>query len=81
VNREIPFFEYIRAANSCPVGDIIKNDMIRTLFLAAMVMVVTLVTYGQTKEIYVNPNFQQLTKDHKTIAILPFRATTKLTFA
>jgi len=34
--------------------------------------------YSQTKEIYVNPNFGELTKDHKILAILPFKAIVKL---
>lgn len=33
--------------------------------------------YAQT-HLYENPNFDQITKDHKLIAILPFKATVKL---
>ncbi len=35
-------------------------------------------SYSQTKEIYVNPNFNELTRDHKVLAILPFKTIIKL---
>lgn len=34
--------------------------------------------YSQTREIYVNPNFNELAKDHRKIAILPFKVIMKL---
>jgi hypothetical protein len=34
--------------------------------------------FGQTKEIFLDPNFQSLAKDHKILAILPFKATISL---
>ena len=34
--------------------------------------------YSQTREIYVNPNFNELAKDHRKVAILPFKAIVKL---
>jgi hypothetical protein len=34
--------------------------------------------YSQTKEIYTNPNFTTLSKDHKILAILPFKASIML---
>ncbi len=33
---------------------------------------------SQTREIYTNPNFAQLSKDHKLLAVLPFKAIVKL---
>jgi len=35
-------------------------------------------TYAQTREIYTNPNFKTLAKDHKILAILPFKTTLQL---
>jgi hypothetical protein len=35
-------------------------------------------SYSQTREIYVNPNFGSLTREHKTLAILPFKTIIKL---
>lgn len=35
-------------------------------------------SYSQTREIYVNPNFGELTRDHKKLAILPFKMIIKL---
>jgi hypothetical protein len=35
-------------------------------------------SYSQNREIYVNPQFAELTKDHKKLAILPFKAIVQL---
>lgn len=35
-------------------------------------------TYAQTREIYTNANFKTLAKDHKILAILPFKTTLQL---
>ncbi len=35
-------------------------------------------SYSQTREIYVNPNFVELTRNHKKVAILPFKMIIKL---
>ena len=49
---------------------------LRTLLFVLTVS--TLFGYAQTREIYVNPEFNTLAKDHKTIAILPFKVIMKL---
>jgi hypothetical protein len=46
----------------------------RKFLLATCALVVSLAAFSQTKEIYVNPAFNELAKDHKVIAILPFKA-------
>ena len=38
----------------------------------------TLLASAQTREIYISPKFKLLTKDHKTLAVLPFRTTLQL---
>lgn len=38
----------------------------------------TLLASAQTREIYTSPKFKLLTKDHKTLAVLPFRTTLQL---
>lgn len=46
-----------------------------------LLLVLTLVSFHafpQTREIYVNPQFNELAKDHKKLAILPFKTTVKL---
>ena len=35
-------------------------------------------SFAQTREIYTNPNFKTLAKDHKTLAILPIKTTLQL---
>jgi hypothetical protein len=45
------------------------------LFLLA---IMTTLVFAQSREIYVNPEFNVLAKDHKTIAILPFKTIMKL---
>lgn len=48
----------------------------RTLLL--LFFITTTFGYAQTREIYVNPQFETLAKDHKKIAILPFKVIMKL---
>lgn len=43
-----------------------------------VLMITTVIGYAQTREIYVHPDFNTLAKDHKTIAILPFKVIMKL---
>lgn len=50
---------------------------IKTLSFLFSILVAT-ASHGQTREIYVNDNFADLAKDHKLIAILPFKAIVKL---
>ena len=38
----------------------------------------TLLASAQTREIYTSPKFKLLTKDHKTLAVLPFRTTLQM---
>ncbi|MFI2743938.1 hypothetical protein ACG2LH_14470 [Zhouia sp. PK063] len=45
--------------------------------IVALLLVVTAVSYGQ-KQVYESKSFDKLSKDHKTIAILPFLATINL---
>lgn len=45
------------------------------LFLLSMM---TTLIFAQSREIYVNPEFNVLAKDHKKIAILPFKTIVKL---
>jgi hypothetical protein len=50
----------------------------KTAILLVFLVVIMNTSYAQTKEIYVNPDFNSLSKDHKIIAILPFKAIIKL---
>ncbi|HLF62584.1 MAG TPA: hypothetical protein VI603_02475 [Saprospiraceae bacterium] len=50
-----------------------KNLFCLTLFIAG-----TLTVSGQSKAIYVNPDFNKLAKNHKELAILPFDVTMDL---
>ena len=43
-----------------------------------LVLFATLLASAQTREIYTNPKFKELAKDHKTLAVLPFRTTLQL---
>lgn len=45
---------------------------------ALLVLVATLLAPAQTREIYTNPKFKELAKDHKLLAVLPFRTTLQL---
>lgn len=42
------------------------------------VLFATLLASAQTREIYTNPKFKELAKDHKMLAVLPFRTTLQL---
>ncbi|GAB4015514.1 hypothetical protein EXU85_28990 [Spirosoma sp. KCTC 42546] len=48
------------------------------LFTTVLVITSLLTSVAQTREIYTNPNFKSLAKDHKILAILPFRTTLQL---
>ena len=43
-----------------------------------LVLFTTLLAPAQTREIYTSPKFKDLAKDHKTLAVLPFRTTLQL---
>lgn len=47
------------------------------LFLAFLLLVVGTAA-AQTREIYTNPKFRELAKDHQILAVLPFKATLSL---
>jgi len=47
-----------------------KALLTTVLFLGALIS-----AFAQTREIYTNPNFKNLAKDHKVLAILPFKTT------
>lgn len=46
--------------------------------LTFLLLAIACSAFSQTKEIYVNPKFNQLAKDHQKVAILPFRASVQL---
>lgn len=48
------------------------------LILLFLAFCTSLLVHAQTKEIYTNPQFNQLTAHHKVLAILPFKAIVKL---
>jgi hypothetical protein len=48
------------------------------LFLAIALLFALGSASAQTREIYTNPKFRELAKDHKILAVLPFRATLSL---
>ncbi|WP_080058724.1 hypothetical protein [Spirosoma aerolatum] len=50
-----------------------KALLTTVLFLSALSS-----AFAQTREIYTNPNFKTLAKDHKVLAILPFKTTLQL---
>lgn len=43
-----------------------------------LVLFATLLAPAQTREIYTSPKFKELARDHKTLAVLPFRTTLQL---
>ena len=47
-------------------------------FTALLIMSVAITGFAQTREIYTNPNFKALAKDHKILAILPFKTMLQL---
>ena len=52
--------------------------MKKVLALAGLLLLIGLAVQAQTREIYTNPQFSSIAKEHKTLAILPFKATIKL---
>lgn len=50
----------------------------RNFILACLILFSAGSLFSQTREIYVNPNFASLTREHKTLAILPFKTIIKL---
>jgi hypothetical protein len=52
--------------------------MKRTILPLFLVVVMTTLSFAQSREIYVNPEFNAIAKDHKKIAILPFKTIVKL---
>ena len=52
--------------------------MKRTTLLFVMSVVMTTLSSAQSREIYVNPEFNVIAKDHRKIAILPFKTIVKL---
>jgi hypothetical protein len=48
------------------------------LFLAIALLFTLGSASAQTREIYTNPKFRELAKDHKVLAVLPFKATLSL---
>ena len=49
----------------------------KNLLFTLALLFFTMLVFSQTN-LYENPNFDQITKDHKIIAIVPFKATVKL---
>ena len=47
-------------------------------FTLLLALFATLFASAQTREIYTSPKFKDLAKDHKTLAVLPFRTTLQL---
>lgn len=50
----------------------------RTRILTICFILFGFLGYSQSKEIYTNPDFATLTKDHKILAIIPFKASVML---
>lgn len=50
----------------------------KSVVLTTVAVLLTTLSFAQTREVYVNPNFKTLAKDHKTLAILPFITTLDL---
>ena len=50
----------------------------KKLFLIISIVLFVFIGYSQTREIYTNPDFLTIAKDHKILAILPFKASVKL---
>lgn len=50
----------------------------KNLLMTALLVASVISLRAQTREIYVNDNFATLAKDHKLVAILPFKAIVKL---
>jgi len=50
----------------------------KSFTLLAILLAVTTLSTAQTREIYTNANFKTLAKDHKVLAVLPFKTTLQL---
>ncbi|GAB3564060.1 hypothetical protein GCM10027578_08880 [Spirosoma luteolum] len=50
----------------------------KTVILSAGLLLTTVSLRAQTREIYTNPNFAGLAKEHKTLAIMPFKTILQL---
>ncbi len=50
----------------------------KPLTLILLVTLFSFHSFSQTREIYVNPNFNEIAKDHKKVAIIPFKTIMKL---
>lgn len=48
------------------------------LVFACLMFAIALGAHAQTREIYTNPKFQELAREHKLMAVLPFKAIIKL---
>ncbi len=52
--------------------------MYRIIISISAMLLMGSLAYAQTKEIYTNPNFERISRSHKTLAILPFKTIIKL---
>lgn len=50
----------------------------KSFTLLAMLLAISTLCTAQTREIYTNANFKTLAKDHKILAVLPFKTTLQL---
>ena len=50
----------------------------KQLITTVLVLSTIISSFAQTREIYTNANFKTLARDHKTLAILPFKTTLQL---
>ncbi|GAB3994104.1 hypothetical protein GCM10028807_31070 [Spirosoma daeguense] len=50
----------------------------KSLFTTLLMLGSLTASFSQTREIYTNPNFNTLAKEHKLLAILPFKTTLQL---
>ncbi len=55
-----------------------STKAIKSFTLLAILLAVTTLSTAQTREIYTNANFKTLAKDHKVLAVLPFKTTLQL---
>lgn len=52
--------------------------LVKQFFTLCFFFILPVTLFGQTKEIYVNPDFGALTQNEKTLAIIPFKVTVNL---
>lgn len=67
------YYFYFRSTKSQTILKTMKAKILTFLFFLTVIA-----GYSQTKEIYTNPDFAQIAKDQKVLAILPFKASVKL---